>query len=268
MKVCRTTQTGRGYMNTFRKISRFILILAWLPIIGIVSFFVHIGGWGAIRRVSRCTRIWGKGVAWLWGIRTTLHGDISDFKGGLILANHTGYLDILVCASLFPIRFAPKKEIKSWPLLGWYLGISRPVWVDRKNPAGSKKVMEDFRDTMKHGIPLLVYPEGTSSDGVTALLPFKSTPFEAVCETGYPILPILIYYHTLDDGTRVGWHGTQKLMPNVWHMLEVPRIKADVYVLPQIKPQPGESRKDLSRKAYELMNTAYLEILAKNASEL
>ena len=249
-------------MKFFRKVYRFIVLVLWLHVIGIYSFFVHIGGWNAVRRVSRCTRIWGRGMTRLWGIHVHVHGDISGFKGGLIVANHTGYLDILVCASLFPIRFAPKKEIRSWPILGWYLGISRPVWVDRKTPTASKKALAEFRDTMEHGIPLLVYPEGGTGGGGD-LLPFKSTPFEAVCSTGFPVLPVLIYYHTLADGTRPGWYGSQKLMPNVWHMLEVPGIEVEVHVLPEIYHREGEDRKQLAVRVHEVMNEAWRELREK-----
>ena len=119
---------------------------------------------------------------------------MGDFKGGLIVSNHTGYVDILVHAAVLPIRFASKSSIRSWPLLGWFLRTGRPIWVDRSSPRKSKLVAQQFKDNMDHGLSLLVYPEGTSTDGESGILKFKSTPFAAAIDGDKPVLPTLIRY--------------------------------------------------------------------------
>ena len=96
--------------------------------------------------------------------------------------------------------------------------------------------------TMKHGIPLLVYPEGTSTDGEHGIKAFKSTPFEAVAASDLPILPIVTYYEPMDDGLPVAWFGDMTLMPHLWRILGYKSINVEVHILPQIKSE-GSSRK-------------------------
>jgi 1-acyl-sn-glycerol-3-phosphate acyltransferase len=231
----------------------------WLPIIGLYSFLIHFGGWNAIRRVSFCTRIWGYVITRILNIRIKVIGEFQNFKGGLIVSNHLGYLDILVHASLFPIRFAPKMQIKKWPLLGPYLGISRPIWIDRSSRQKAKDVAEQFKETMIHGIPLLVYPEGTSTSGEEGILEFKSTPFEAVAEGNFPILPLITSYERGKDGQTYAWYGDITLFPHFWKILSAKTINVEVHIMPVIIPG-NRSRKELAEYVHKLMLAEYNKI--------
>lgn len=246
-------------MVMLRRIAKFLAICIWLPVIGFFSFFVHIGGWGAVRRVAYCSRIWGLGIIKILNVNITLVGDPNSFKGGMIVSNHLGYLDILVHAATFPIRFTPKIDIKSWPILGWYLGISRPLWIDRSSRPKSAAVLDQLLETMRQGIPLLIYPEGTSSSGEAGILPFKSTPFEAIAESDYPLLPVITYYPPLQDGKSTAWYGDMLLLPHLWRILGYKSIDVELHILPQVKSE-GRSRKELAEHVHELMEREYWNI--------
>jgi 1-acyl-sn-glycerol-3-phosphate acyltransferase len=246
-------------MAMLRRIVKLLAICIWLPITGFFSFFAHIGGWGAVRRVSRCSSIWGRGFIRILNINITVVGEPDSFKGGMIVSNHMGYLDILVHAAIFPIRFTPKIDIRNWPGLGWYLGISRPIWIDRSSRQKSIDVLKQFQDTMKHGIPLLVYPEGTSTDGEGGIRTFKSTPFEVIAESDYPILPIITYYRRTEDGQQAAWFGDMTLLPHLWRILGYKSINVEVHILPQIKGE-GRPRKDLAEYVHNLMEKEYWNI--------
>lgn len=242
-----------------RRIIKLLAICLWLPFTGFFSFFAHIGGWGAIRRVARCSSIWGRGFVKILGINVTVVGDTDSFKGGMIVSNHMGYLDILVHATIFPIRFTPKSDIKNWPGLGWYLGISRPIWVDRGSKQNSRGVLKQILDTMEHGIPLIIYPEGTSTDGENGILAFKSTPFEAIAGSDYPILPIITYYRGTEDGQSAAWFGDMTLLPHLWRIFGYKSINVELHILPQIKAE-GRSRKELAEYVHSVMEKEYWNI--------
>ncbi len=246
-------------MVMLRRIVKLLAIGIWLLITGFFSFFVHIGGWGAIRRVSYCSRAWGRGFIRILNVNINIVGDPDSFKGGMIVSNHMGYLDILVHGSIFPIRFTPKIDIKNWPGLGWYLGISRPLWIDRGSKQKSMDALRQILDTMKHGIPIIVYPEGTSTDGEHGILPFKSTPFEAVAGSDYPIVPIITYYRGTEDGQPTAWFGDMTLLPHLWRILGYKSINVEVHMLPQIKGE-GRSRKELAEYVHNLMEKEYWNI--------
>jgi 1-acyl-sn-glycerol-3-phosphate acyltransferase len=248
-----------------RKILRLTVTWLWLPLMGIITIYYHIFGggyWKKVLIISHCARKWGKGITNIMGIEIKVHGDVEQADGVLIVSNHCGYLDILVEAATFPIRFAPKNDIRKWPFLGWYLGLSMPIWVKRESKQQSVNVMEACRDTLLHGINTLIYPEGTSTDGEHGILPFKSTAFEAVCRQDIPILPVVIAYHPVPDGFKLCWIGNDRLLPHFWRVIGYRKIVAEIHILPKVYPQ-GENRKELAVRVHDLMEEKYNQIKSK-----
>lgn len=240
-------------MAVFRRIFRIVALLIWFVFTGLIALPFQIGGWKNIRRVSFVSRMWGTGVAWIINLKINLTGDLSSFKGGLIISNHQGYIDIVTHSAAFPIRFTPKAEIARWPFLGQLLGLSRPVWVDRTSKQKSSLLLEKFRDTMEHGIPLIVYPEGTSDDGRNGLLPFKSTPFEAVTSKNLSMLPVVTVYQSPPGYASVAWYGDMTLLPHMWQLLSYPYILANIHVLNIVLPD-NRNRKELANYVHDLMD--------------
>ncbi|MPM47390.1 hypothetical protein SDC9_94100 [bioreactor metagenome] len=239
-----------------RKLWRLGLFLLWMWPFALWSLLFAVGGRGGIRRVARCTRKWGRFLTRAIHIKVEFLCDHEVPEGVLIVSNHQGYIDVLVHAALFPIRFAPKAEIRRWPVLGCYLAISRPVWIDRSSRQKSRNVLEEFRRTLNDGVSLLVYPEGTSTDGRHGLLPFKSTPFETVIGTRYQIQPVITRYEIGADGWTPAWFGDQTLLPHVWALLGRKEIRARVAALPLVTVEPGEDRKQLAARIEAMMQAA------------
>ncbi len=255
-------------MTLLLKISRILVLSVWMLIIWAYTFCLHFGGWQAIKRISLCASLWARGIIRIINLKIKVHGDLAAMEQGLIVSNHMGYLDILVHASLFPIRFASKIQVRKWPLLGWYLSVSRSIWVDRSSKQKSKQTLGEFKDTMFHGISLLVYPEGTSSSGEQGMLPFKSTPFESVIGTELPILPIITRYKLPEDGKPLAWYGNDMLLPNIWRILGYRKMEVEVYILPPIHAGT-RSRKELAQDIHKIMEREYHKVVEaeRNASK-
>jgi 1-acyl-sn-glycerol-3-phosphate acyltransferase len=247
-------------MAIFRRILKFFLLTVWMIIIWIAVLLCSFGNyWKVQRRFGKLTVIWGSGLAWIFGIKIKIVGDIGDFKGGLVVSNHTGYVDILVHAAVFPIRFAPKSSIRNWPLIGWFVRSGRPIWVDRSSPRKAKIVAQQFKDSMDNGIPLLVYPEGTSTSGRDGILKFKSTPFAAAGENNNWILPAIIRYGDTPDGKPVAWYGDMTLLPHLWRIMGYKEIQAEVTIMKPFKPD-GRDRKELAEYTHKIMTEEYEKI--------
>ena len=249
-------------MRTLRRIYRVIALFLWGTWHGVYCLPIrylykedH-----SIRRMALQTKYWGGGIVRILGIRTIVHGTPADYQktGGLVVANHQSYVDIFLHASIFGLRFTPKKEIKSWPVLGWYTDMTRPIWVDRDSKQSAGNLMEQFRDTLRKKVPLIVYPEGTTSDGRSGLKEFKTTPFETVCGTDIPVQPIISIYHPAEGDMHPAWYGDATFMPHLWALLGNRRSTADVYILPLIYPE-GRNRKQLAKAVREAMLKAYCE---------
>ncbi len=214
-----------------------------------------------LRRAARWTSIWARVSARICGIRVTAHGDPAAFPGGLVVSNHLGYLDVVSHAALFPIRFAPKIELKHTPVLGWLVGQSLPIWVDRSSRLKAAGVEREIVRSMEDGLTTVVYPEGTSTDGEHGLLPFKSTPFEAAVESGAAIQPLLTFYRSEPAGEGpLAWFGDISMYKHIWRTLGIRRIRAEVYLLPVLRANPGENRKALAARVHAVMEQEYWRI--------
>ena len=247
----------------FRRLFRLFKVIWWFVV---SSCRVHRdqkgrSGWDAIACSARHAREWARGSAEIADFELVVHGDPEQFPGGLLVSNHQGYLDILTHAAIFPIRFAPKQEMRRWPVLGPFVAQSHPIWIDRTSRQKSKDAAEEMIATLEHKINLLVYPEGTSTDGQHGLLPFKSTPFEAAAELSLPIQPTLLFYEGVPKQTEpLAWYGDQKLLPHVWRILGLKEIRMRVYVLPVVYPKSGENRKELALRVHDLMEKEYWRV--------
>ena len=121
--------------------------------------------------------------------------------------------------------------------------------------------MEEFVDTLKMGYELVVFPEGTTTNGLHGLVQFKSTPFEAAIKAGLPIKPVLIRYID-DDPDSICWYGDMTFPDHAWRFLGKKKIKAELHVM-DIIPVNTSDRKALSRTAWELMDREYRSLPTK-----
>ncbi len=243
-------------MGVIRILVRTTLALLWMTCCALGCMVWQIGrGWPAIIRASFFTRKWGEMLVKIMGIRLTVKGGGDQpVNGCLIVSNHAGYLDIVVHAALARLRFASKKEVKYWPVIGWMLAASRPVWIDRKNRTASGQALQAFKASLEHGLNLLVYPEGGTTDDSGDLREFKSTAFEAVAGTNLPVQPLVTVFDPGEKGMNLAWYGDQTLVPHLGKVLAMKQISCTVYVLKKEYAQDGESRKMLALRIYNLIN--------------
>ena len=244
-------------MSIIIRLYRIAALILWIMIIILISApYRFRRGWHGVRTMSGFAHLWTKGVAKIVNLRVMISGEIPSTEGCLIVSNHLSYVDIIAHGSVLAVRYSPKTDIAKWPLLGWYLGLSRPIWIDRRSRQASKKALSDFAETMKNGIHLIVYPEGTSTDGKSGILPFKSTSFEAAIEGGAPVLPVITRYKESRGMPEVCWYGDMTLLPHVWQVLGAPRIDVELRFLSPVLPE-GRSRKELASYVHDVMNKEY-----------
>ncbi|HYR43743.1 MAG TPA: lysophospholipid acyltransferase family protein [Terriglobia bacterium] len=142
-----------------------------------------------------CSRIWARMILWTARVRVRVHGLENVKPGGpyVLCVNHQSHMDIpVVLAALpFQFRFAAKKELFRYPFLGWHLRRSGHVPIDRENPRAAVKSLREAAETIKHGTPILIFPEGgTSSDGT--IKPFKGGGFMLATKSDADVVPVTI----------------------------------------------------------------------------
>ena len=222
------------------------------------AFFFHLfhkrSSTNTTRRLTKAAKVWGTGLSKILNIKIKVHGDPNAVKG-LIVSNHLSYVDILTTATVFPLRFTPKAEIANWPFLGWFIRISKPIWVNRASRQTAKKTLSEFVYTLKNDMNLIIFPEGTTTDGKDGLLPFKSTTFKAAVRAECPVTPILIHYRE-NEKNLICWYGDLALLTHLWKVFGMKRIDAEVHILETVS-HVSTDRKVFAARIHKIMETEY-----------
>jgi 1-acyl-sn-glycerol-3-phosphate acyltransferase len=169
---------------------------------------------------------------------------------GLLVSNHLGYLDIFLLASITPVVFVSKREIKFWPVVGWLTQMGGTLFVDRERRAQVGQVNDEIQAALNQGALVVLFPEGGSSNGQT-VLPFKSSLLEPAVQTTHPLSVSAIQY-TIEDGDVVGevcYWGDHTFFPHLLNLLGKRAVRATVRFAPV--QRTGADRKQLALQLRE-----------------
>jgi 1-acyl-sn-glycerol-3-phosphate acyltransferase len=230
-------------MSILRRFFRIPALIIWYLFIILMSIPSRFMGDKGSPGIAALTSLCMVGASRIVNLKLKLKGSIPRNKPGLIVSNHLGYVDLLVQGALAPIKVTPKSDVAKWPFIGLVVASARPIWIQRSSKKASAQTASEFSKAIKQGICLLVYPEGTSSDGKSGVLPFKSTAFEAAIISQVPIYPVHIRYKQ----SEVPYHGDMDFGRHLWYILGLPGIDAEVRVLKPILPG-GSTRKELAER--------------------
>lgn len=242
-----------------RRIIRIVLYLALtLPLMPVQALLVALKS-PLARRLPRLYHSWSCRVL---GIRVNVRGERSAQRPTLFVSNHTSYLDIEILGSLVEGCFVAKSEVARWPFFGWLAKLQRTVFVDRRIRSTADQ-RDAIRERLDQGDDLILFPEGTSGDGIR-VLPFKSALFSAADYRGphgsLPVQPVSVAYLRL-DGIPLGrfyrpffaWYGDMDLAPHLWTMLGLGMVEIEVTFHPPVTLAEWASRKALAEHCYRVI---------------
>lgn len=112
---------------------------------------------------------------------------------GAVMLNHEGYLDILALASMRPCVFVSKAEVGRWPVVGWMTTMAGTVYVERGKGGSGAAASVRIREAATDGLPVVFFPEGTTSNG-EGLLPFHGGLLAEAREAGLAVTVGVIRY--------------------------------------------------------------------------
>ena len=269
-----------------RAITRIGALTVWVPLsVGFEACLLPIPGiakicwtrvvWGVLCRIIGLRiRVIGERVGTIGGYRARQRGE----RPVIYVSNHTSWLDVPVLGTLLPSVFVAKGDIQHWPIMGLVSKIGRTIFVSRqRSTTGQERDVMIRR--MDYGDNLVLFPEGTSSDG-SRVLPFMSAFFSiAKCsipqtkpqtklsptDVASPLLPTLtpliqpvsIVYDKL-DGLPISrlqrpvfsWYGNMDLGPHVWQLLKKREGQATVILHAPLDPDLFPSRKALAQATW------------------
>jgi 1-acyl-sn-glycerol-3-phosphate acyltransferase len=175
----------------------------------------------------------------------------------VFVSNHSSWLDVPVLGGRLNGCFVSKDEVGAWPFVGTVARLGRTVFISRQRHATARE-RDAMRERLAHGDNLVLFPEGTTSDG-SRVLPFRSS-FFAIAEGPDPplIQPVSIVYDRL-DGLPTGrasraifaWYGDMDLATHFWRFAQHRGLRASILLHTPLDPARFASRKALSHAVWQ-----------------
>jgi 1-acyl-sn-glycerol-3-phosphate acyltransferase len=231
-----------------------VVLVVLLSLVAMI-FLPVIGGRGRYR----VTRTVFRGVLLAMGVRLVVTGAIpGPGRGALVVNNHTSWLDIVAVNAVRPMRAVAKKDIASWPVLGWLVSAAKSIYVDRDHLRTLPATVDRLADALRAGSMVNVTPEGTTWCGLTHGR-FRPALFQAAIDGGVPVLPVGLLYRMPGGAktTAPAFIGDETIIDSVGRTAALRGLVLEVHVLPEIAPGKADDRRELA----ELAERAVDEVL-------
>jgi len=180
----------------------------------------------------------------------------------LLVSNHLSYIDILVLSSVCPSIFITSKEIEQENFLGLLSRLNNSVFVERRNYSTLLKDNEKIISVLNSKIPVILFAEGTSSNG-DQVLPFKSSLFYCVEKYDIIVQPVCIKYKKINNEPvtqknrdSIYYYGSMNFFPHFWNLFSLKSIDIEITFL---KDTYSNSRKESCKLAYQQISKHYME---------
>ena len=214
---------------SFRRIRRAVAVGSAIILCIIRFWLLHLRGPLTLERRARWVQQTARGILASLGIEYRLEGQPPT--RGLVVCNHLSYIDILVLSAAMPCFFVAKIEIGGWPFFGKAARSGGTIFVDRSSLASAQSVAEQMTERLMLPIPIpvLLFPEGTSTDG-SEVIRFHSRLIDPATSLRVPITTVAIRY-AIEDGTEereLCWYGDETFVNHLWKVLGVAGFEADL----------------------------------------
>ncbi len=211
---------------SFCSIRRAVALVLALGLCIIRYWLLRLRGPVTLERRALWVQQAARGILAGVGIRYRIDG--TPPTHGLVVANHLSYLDILILSAAMPCFFVAKMEIGGWPFFGKAARTGGTIFLDRSSLDSAMSVADQMTERLKLPIPVLLFPEGTSTDG--KMLRFHSRLIDPATTAGAQITTAAIRY-VLDDGTperELCWYGDEQFVPHLMKVMCVAGFSARV----------------------------------------
>jgi lyso-ornithine lipid O-acyltransferase len=215
-----------------------------------------------------------KTASWYMGLLLLAFGVRVDYrnidnltrndKNFLIVSNHLSYIDVFIIFSLVPSVFVANSELNEEFLLGRLTAYAGGVFVERRNRTKLSKEIDLISDLLNEGFNVVLFPEGTTSNG-NGVLPFKNPFITAAIRSNVDLVPVCVKYRRIDgedinftNRDDIYYYGDAKFFDHALRLLSHKTVDAEMFELEKIEVKPEHTRKELSNLAYNIISSAYL----------
>ena len=197
----------------------------------------------------------------VFNIEVQVHGVIPR-EPALWVSNHISWLDVAVLGSSARIFFLAKAEIEKWPILGNLAKGGGTLFIKRGS-GDSIRIREQITEFLKQDIPVLFFPEATTTDG-TKVKKVHGRLLGAAIEAQRPVqICVICYVNQNGELDMVApFIGEMSFAEHVQRVLEMPRVTAHLMTLPTVAVT-GHTVETLTREVEQQMRAGLLELQRK-----
>lgn len=254
-----TADSFAGETSVILQIRAFFL-LSLLVLATLVMTPVQLVGLAFDLKIRRyLPRYWHYMACFALGIKVRTHGQLETRRPLMLSANHSSWIDIMVLSTVADVAFIAKTEVADWPIFGTLAKLQKSVFIRREDKRSTGQQANDIASRMAAGEIVVLFPEGTTSDG-NRLLPTKSSLYGAAAmalpqapEGVVYVQPVAIAYTGL-HGMPMGrfhrpltsWPGEVELAPHLKKLLQLGAIEVDICFGEPVEYREGVNRKQVA----------------------
>jgi lyso-ornithine lipid O-acyltransferase len=245
------------------------------PVVLVAFFFVTLPGMALQHLLIAVDSKWKRTLPFryhrlvcrLLGIRLHVRGTPVSGQPCLIAANHVSWLDIPILSAAAPLSFIAKREVNSWPFFGSLARLQRTVFVDREHRHTTGGARDEMAERLASGDTLVLFAEGTSSDG-NRVLPFKTAFFGAATDPSTLVQPVTVAYRgcwglPMNRRQRpyYAWYGDMALESHLWHAVSYGPIEVTLVFHEPLTMARAGGRKQLARLSESMVRSGLVAAL-------
>jgi len=216
---------------------------------------------------------WCRRIVRALGIECEIDGPVPEAGAGMlaVVSNHMSYLDVLLYSAIRPFVMVSKTEVRGWPLIGWITAQAGTIYVQRADVKGGQtqthaEVNAKMAEAFRSGLPVLFFPEGTTTDG-SGIVPFRRGLYNSVVYDRVPMKVAAMRWELTEQNPgasiaeNICFVGDAEFGPHLFVFLGLRGVKVKVRFGAEMVR--GEDRFALSANSHEMMVEMYEELGAR-----
>lgn len=268
LPVKKDLQIDFDLLTTYRvcwKMIVFIIVISMYVLHSLLNRLVRKELSGRRELYKKTVSLYCRFFTWAMGMKIQVKNLPKNQKAYLLIGNHMGVLDILCLAAVKPTLFITSQEMRQTPGLGLLAEMGGCLFVNRLSRTGIQKEIQQIRKTLQQGHNVVLYPEGTSTNG-EKVLPFKKSLITAAAGA-VPILPMVINYRQVNGQPMhpkyrdfVCWYGDQGFLEALLRVLSLKSCHAEIEFLQELHVHSEDDRHHIAQTAHKMVAEKFVPI--------
>ncbi|RBJ84862.1 1-acyl-sn-glycerol-3-phosphate acyltransferase [Pseudomonas sp. MWU12-2534b] len=250
-------------LRVYGRIARVLLVVALgLSMASVFGLLERLGVANSMVRRQRWSRFFMARLSNALPFQISVHGELPE-QPMLWVSNHVSWTDIPLLGMLTPLSFLSKAEVRTWPVAGWLAAKAGSLFI-RRGAGDSQLIRKQMTRHLQEQHPLLLFPEGTTTDG-HGLRTFHGRLLASAIDAGVALQPVAIRY--LRDGqidSLAPFIGDDDLLSHLMRLFANDRGQVEIHLLKPIACQ-GQERAALAFQAQQAVQKALFGDVAQPA---